>query len=88
MKDAAAYLAHIKAQIIANPHIVKWTTLREEAQGDRGLFRYRLILHNGDMFPLSRLPSATATAICHYCPAPNAWSLLTTERTVEITLFS
>lgn len=52
MKDAAAYLVHIKAQIIANPQIVHWVAVREEAQGDMGLFRYRLTLHNGDLLEM------------------------------------
>ena len=41
MKDAADYLAFIKALIIANPHVVRWAVIREEAQGDMGLLRYR-----------------------------------------------
>ena len=52
MRDAAAYLVHIKAQIIANPQIVHWVAVREEAQGDMGLFRYRLTLHNGDLLEM------------------------------------
>lgn len=47
MRDAADYLAHIKALIVMNPQVVHWTVVREEAQGDMGLFRYRLTLRDG-----------------------------------------
>ena len=47
MKDAAEYLAQIKALIVMNPQIVHWAAAREEAQGDAGLFRYKLILRDG-----------------------------------------
>jgi len=40
VKDAAEYLAQVKALIVMNPEIVHWTALREEAQGDVGFFRY------------------------------------------------
>jgi len=39
VKDAADYLAHIKALIVVNPQVVHWEVVREEAQGDMGLFR-------------------------------------------------
>ena len=42
MKDAADYLVHIKALTVVNPQVMHWTVVREEAQGDMGLFRYRL----------------------------------------------
>ncbi len=53
MKDADDYLAHIKALIALNRQVIHWTVLREEVQGDVGLFRYRLMLRDGallDMF--------------------------------------
>ena len=49
MKEAADYLAHIKALIIVNPQVVHWIVVREEAQGDMGLFRYRLTLRDGGL---------------------------------------
>lgn len=58
MKDPGDYLAYIKALIVANPHVVRWKAIREEAQGDMGLFRYRLNLKdNGllEMFELFRV---------------------------------
>ena len=52
MKDAADYLAFIKALIIANPHVVRWAVIREEAQGDMGLLRYRLALRDGGLLEM------------------------------------
>ena len=44
MKDAADYLAHIQALVIANPRVLRCVIVREEAQGDSGLLRLRLTL--------------------------------------------
>ena len=52
MKDAADYLAHIKALIVANPQVLHWTIVREEAQGDMGLFRYQLVLCDGGLLEM------------------------------------
>lgn len=49
MKDAAEYLAFIKARIVANSQVERWVIVREEAQGDQGLLRYRLTLRGGDL---------------------------------------
>ncbi len=49
MKDAADYLAHIKALIVVSPQVMHWMVVREEAQGDMGLFRYRLVLWDGGL---------------------------------------
>jgi hypothetical protein len=49
VNGAAEYLASIKARIVAHPHVVRWIVVREEAQGDQGLFRYRLTLRGGDL---------------------------------------
>lgn len=49
MRDADEYLATVKASIIMTDQIVHWTAIREEAQGDTGLFRYRLMLQDGDL---------------------------------------
>lgn len=58
MKDAGDYLAYIKALIVSDSRVSRWTVLREEVQGDMGLFRYRLNLKdNGllEMFELFRV---------------------------------
>lgn len=52
MKDAADYLTRIKALIIANPKVVRWSVIREEAQGKIGLFRYRLTLCDGSLLEM------------------------------------
>lgn len=44
MKEAADYLAYIKALIVVNPQVLRFNVVREEAQGDKGLLRYRLTL--------------------------------------------
>jgi hypothetical protein len=49
VNGAAEHLVSIKARIVAPPHVVRWTVVREEAQGDQGLFRYRLTLRGGDL---------------------------------------
>ena len=41
MKDASDYLAYIKALIVVNPHVLHGSVIREEAQGDMGLLRYK-----------------------------------------------
>lgn len=41
---AEDYLALIKSLIALYPVVVEFSILREEAQGDRGLWRYRLTL--------------------------------------------
>jgi len=52
VKDAAEYLAHLKALIVAHPCVLRWTVLREEAQGDMGLLRYRLILKGNGLLEM------------------------------------
>lgn len=47
MKDAAEYLSQVKALIVMNDQVMHWTAAREEAQGDAGLFRYKLRLRGG-----------------------------------------
>jgi hypothetical protein len=49
VRDAVEYLAAVKAAIIMADPIVHWTALREEAQGDAGMFRFRLMLQDGSM---------------------------------------
>lgn len=52
MKDAADYLAYLKALIIANPRVLRCVIVREEAQGDNGLLRLRLTLSDGSLLEL------------------------------------
>jgi len=52
VKSASDYLAHIKALITLNRQVLHWMVVREEAQGDVGLFRYKLILRDGDLLEL------------------------------------
>lgn len=52
MKDAIEYLAYIKALIVLNRQVVHWQMMREEAQGDVGLFRYRLTLRDGSLLEM------------------------------------
>lgn len=49
MKNATDYLGHVKALILVSPHVVHWETVREEAEGNIGLFRYRLRLRNDSL---------------------------------------
>ena len=52
MKEADDYLAYIKALIIANSRVADWKTLREESQGDLGLFRYRVTFDDGSLLEM------------------------------------
>ena len=52
MKDAADYLGYIKALIALNRQVRHWKVVREEAQGDVGLLRYRLTLRDGGLLEM------------------------------------
>jgi len=52
VKDAADYLAYIKALIVANSQVLRWTVIREETQGDMGLFRYKLTLRDTSLLEM------------------------------------
>lgn len=52
MKEADDYLAYIKAVIIANPKVADWKAMREEAQGELGLFRYRITFYDGSLLEM------------------------------------
>jgi len=52
VKGAADYLLQVKALIAVNPQVVHWTVICEEAQGDMGLFRYRLGLRDGGLLKM------------------------------------
>lgn len=55
MKDAADYLSYIKALIALNHQIMHWRVLREEAQGDLGLLRYRLTFRDNSLLEMFEL---------------------------------
>ena len=55
MKDAAEYLSQIKALIVFTTQVLQWEIVREESQGDAGLFRYRLRLSNDSLLELFEL---------------------------------
>ena len=52
MKDAADYLTYIKALIVVNSQVLRWTVVREEVQGDMGMLRYRLILRGSALLEM------------------------------------
>lgn len=69
MTEAADYLAEIKARIVGNARILHWGMLREEAQGDTGLYRCRLTLTDGgvvEMFEYFRIKAATEVEVTAY----------------------
>ena len=55
MREASEYLSQIKALIVLTPQVVHWEIVREEAQGDAGLFRYRLNLRDGSLLEMFEL---------------------------------
>ena len=52
MKNAADYLAYIKALMVVNSQALRWTVVREEAQCDMGMLRYRLILRSSGLLEM------------------------------------
>ena len=52
MKNAADYLAHLKALIVPSAAVSSWTIVREETQGEIGLLRYRLVLRDGSLLEM------------------------------------
>lgn len=48
-----SYIAQIKAALTHSPVIATWTILNEMKLGDRGHFRVRLMLKNGDFVEAS-----------------------------------
>ncbi len=63
MNNARDYLQRIRALIIANSQVVNWGILREEAQGGKGMFRYRLTLQDGSLLELFEFFIVTETEI-------------------------
>lgn len=52
MNNARDYIEQIRTLIVSNQQVVSWAIAREEAQGDRGMFRYRLTLQDGSFLEL------------------------------------
>jgi len=52
VKNAADYLSYIKALIIMNSSVLHWSVVREEAQGDIGLLRYKLTLRDDGLLEM------------------------------------
>ncbi|OGO43626.1 MAG: hypothetical protein A2Z04_04465 [Chloroflexi bacterium RBG_16_57_9] len=50
--DAVDYLVTVRALLGANIHVVKWEVIREEAQGDVGLYRYRVTLQDSSLLEM------------------------------------
>ncbi|MFM6029567.1 MAG: DUF6516 family protein, partial [Dolichospermum sp.] len=66
MKNADDYLAWIKYIITLCPEVVNFTILREEAQNNKGLWRYRVILKDGsflEMFEFFKIESGQVEII-------------------------
>lgn len=49
MMDANEYLLTVKMAIVASSSVVDWEIVREEIQGNDGLYRYRLFLLDGSL---------------------------------------
>jgi hypothetical protein len=52
VKNAAEYLAYVKALMIKHEKVHRWDIVREETQGKSGLFRYRLTLSDGSLLEM------------------------------------
>ncbi len=52
MKDADAYLNFVRALVVESPFVTHWDILREETQGDLGLYRFRLTLTDGSIIEM------------------------------------
>lgn len=63
MTNAGEYLSDIKTLIVLNPQVVHWTVVREEAQSDRGLLRYRLTLKDGSFLEMFEFFQVTAAGV-------------------------
>lgn len=62
MRDAAEYLTQVRALVIAEAAVTHWSVIREEAQGDLGMFRYRLTLQDGGFLEAFELFEVTQGA--------------------------
>ena len=61
--NARDYIERIRALIVSNTQVVNWAIAREEAQGDRGLFRYRLTLQDGSFLEIFEFFIVTETEV-------------------------
>lgn len=52
MRDASEYLVYVHSVILLDDQVQHWQIIREEAQGDNGLLRYRLLLCNQDLLDI------------------------------------
>lgn len=52
MRDASEYLLYVRSLILLDDQVQHWQIMREEAQGDRGMFRYRLVFFNEDLLDI------------------------------------
>jgi hypothetical protein len=52
VNNARDYIERIRTLIISNSQVVNWEIAREEAQGNKGMFRYRLTLQDGSFLEL------------------------------------
>lgn len=53
--EATDYLLHIRALIMANPHVTDWVIVREAVEGISGMYRYRLGLSDGGLLEIFEL---------------------------------
>lgn len=52
MRDASEYLVYVRSLILLDDQVQHWQIIREEAQGDNGVLRYRLLLRNQDLLDI------------------------------------
>lgn len=64
MRSAEDYLNHVKALIALNAQVLHWVVVREEAQGDRGLLRYRLSLRDGSLLEMFEFFQVQEGRVC------------------------
>lgn len=53
MKEALIYLSDVKARLATSPAVADITVVAEHVSEDRGYFRARLLLANGDLLDIS-----------------------------------
>jgi len=59
VRDAPEYLTQVRALIIADPGVIHLNVVREEAQGNLGMFRYRLTLRDSGLLEAFELFEVT-----------------------------
>jgi hypothetical protein len=53
VKEALIYLSDVKARLATSPAVADITVVAEHVSEDRGYFRARLLLANGDLLDIS-----------------------------------